>query len=642
MMRNCRPHSIINLLFILVLLFSVPACGKGGQQDSLVSEVVLTSGVDSQSKPVDASNVFTVMAEVIYLSLKVTDAPNNTAVMARLTYLSGEVSSMANSTLYSSTQNTRGTTYLSFAMKPPPGGFPAGSYQVAISANGKEQASVPFSVENLRAQKAQPVIKKFTVDRNTITAGKTVTLSWEVSDATRVTLQPEIGSVDVSGTRSVTPTATATYTLVASNDTGSTKGELIVNVGKALIGDPDLVITELWLEGCMVYYKVKNTGTRDSIPTYTYLYVDDMYPPLGGSSFVAALKPGEERSMQFSSFQWPWCGTSETAGPGGGGAVTVKQALINDFVAKCEKLDSLTAAIGKMNEADRHAQWEETAKQRVQVFDQIYGTDYATVWGLNTRTRGEAADKKFSESVVKMWEFRDALKNLPQDQGSQDAESGGSSWTDYYMTNHTIRACADAKNELEEGDKNNNCTSKNWGILMKYDLLPLAHMAVWLNNSGLAPFFGSEDGAEGGYIKLGDGSLEVIPLKVPGGFTQGYFGYFSTGTRSLGDVNTGPIPVPSAPIKIPPKTKFFARVGLASNAVGSDGVTFKFGLKSSSGDTFFLPVKKMTEPGKFEDWVIDLSDYQGQVVRFVLCVEAGASPDNDFAVWKEARLEQME
>jgi hypothetical protein len=213
----------------------------------------------------------------------------------------------------------------------------------------------------------------------------------------------------------------------------------------------------------------------------------------------------------------------------------------------------------------------------------------------------------------------------------------------FYLTNHTVKACADAKNELEESDKNNNCTSKNWGILWKYDLLPLAHMAVWLNNTGFAPFFGLESSSEGGYIKLGDGSVEVIPLRIPQGFTQGYFGYFSTNMgHSLGAVDTGPTPVPSMPIKIPPKTKFFARVGLSDRAQGSDGVTFSLGLKGPSGDTVFLPGKKMTEPGKFEDWVIDLNDYQGQPVRFVLRVEAGASPDNDFAIWKEARLEQME
>jgi len=598
-MRNCHPHSIINLLFILVLLVSVPACGKSGQQDSLVSEVVLTSGVDSQSKPVDASNVFTVMAEVIYLSLKVTDAPNNTAVMARLTYLSGEVSSMANSTLYSSTQNTRGTAYLSFSMKPPPGGFPAGSYQVTISANGKEQASVPFTVENLKAQKLGPVIKKFTVDRNTIPAGKSVTLSWEVSDATRVTLQPEIGSVDVSGTRSVTPTATATYTLVASNDTGSTKGELIVNVGKALAGDPDLVITELWLEGCMVYYKVKNTGTRDSIPTYTYLYVDDLYPPLGGSSFVAALKPGEERSMQFSSFQWPWCGgTIQDDSKGSGGT------------------DKLSTTVYKvMSNSSAIAQ---------------------PILEINTNASGASAKAPNSQQQSTSI---DQLKAF--DKACQSQESGNVIF-DSVIINHSVKACADAKNDLEESDKNNNCASKNWGILWKYDLLPLAHMATWMSSQGHVPFFGLESNPEGGYIKLSDGSLEMIPPQIPQSWIQGYFGHFFTSAGSAWGVDSGPKFTPNIPIKIPNNTKFIARIGISDRTQGSDGVTFKLGLYGTNDDIIFLPGKTITQPGKFEDWVIDLNDYQGQAVRFVLRVEAGASPDNDFAVWKEARLEQME
>ena len=54
----------------------------------------------------------------------------------------------------------------------------------------------------------------------------------------------------------------------------------------------------------------------------------------------------------------------------------------------------------------------------------------------------------------------------------------------------------------------------------------------------------------------------------------------------------------------------------------------------------FLPGKTMTVPGQFEDWDIDLSDYAGQKAFFVLRVEAGASPTNDFAVWKQARLVQ--
>ena len=48
----------------------------------------------------------------------------------------------------------------------------------------------------------------------------------------------------------------------------------------------------------------------------------------------------------------------------------------------------------------------------------------------------------------------------------------------------------------------------------------------------------------------------------------------------------------------------------------------------------------MTVPGQFETWDIDLSDYEGQKVYFILRVEAGASAVNDFAVWKQAELVQ--
>jgi len=44
----------------------------------------------------------------------------------------------------------------------------------------------------------------------------------------------------------------------------------------------------------------------------------------------------------------------------------------------------------------------------------------------------------------------------------------------------------------------------------------------------------------------------------------------------------------------------------------------------------------------FEDWVVDLKDYEGQVAYIVLRTEAGASADNDFAVWKSGLLQQFE
>ena len=158
--------------------------------------------------------------------------------------------------------------------------------------------------------------------------------------------------------------------------------------------------------------------------------------------------------------------------------------------------------------------------------------------------------------------------------------------------NHQVKVCADAKNEANESNKTNNCMLKIWGILVDYDLLPLAHLAGWKNGSGEVPDFGNESSQSGAYIKMGDGGLEMVPEQVPQGWVQGYWGAFYTDP----DTRTAQ----TAYIKIPAKLHFVATVGLAQNATGSDGVTFKLGLKDMSDTMNFLPGKKMTVPGQFE------------------------------------------
>jgi len=65
-----------------------------------------------------------------------------------------------------------------------------------------------------------PVINSFTANPGSITAGDSSTLSWNVSNATGVTIDPGVGAVDPIGNASVWPAATTLYTLTASNATG--------------------------------------------------------------------------------------------------------------------------------------------------------------------------------------------------------------------------------------------------------------------------------------------------------------------------------------------------------------------------------------------------------------------------------------
>jgi hypothetical protein len=69
-----------------------------------------------------------------------------------------------------------------------------------------------------------------TANDYSISAGDTVTLTWSTTDATTVSLNNGIGSVAASGNTTVSPTATTSYVLTASNTAGTTTSTITVEV----------------------------------------------------------------------------------------------------------------------------------------------------------------------------------------------------------------------------------------------------------------------------------------------------------------------------------------------------------------------------------------------------------------------------
>ena len=67
-----------------------------------------------------------------------------------------------------------------------------------------------------------PVISSFQADPATIAVGASSTLEWKVSGATKVSIDPGIGSVALEGSRAVMPGETIVYTLTAANASGTT------------------------------------------------------------------------------------------------------------------------------------------------------------------------------------------------------------------------------------------------------------------------------------------------------------------------------------------------------------------------------------------------------------------------------------
>jgi len=90
-----------------------------------------------------------------------------------------------------------------------------------------------------------PVITTFLADPQVIDAGGTSTLTWEVSDATTVTINPGVGSVALIGTFVVSPEETTIYTLTASNIAGNVTANVNVTVSSALQKAIDVVVDEI-------------------------------------------------------------------------------------------------------------------------------------------------------------------------------------------------------------------------------------------------------------------------------------------------------------------------------------------------------------------------------------------------------------
>jgi hypothetical protein len=76
----------------------------------------------------------------------------------------------------------------------------------------------------------QPSIASFTAAPSTINIGANSTLSWVVHGAASVSIDNGIGDVSTLTGKSVSPSATTTYTLTATNPAGSVTATATVTV----------------------------------------------------------------------------------------------------------------------------------------------------------------------------------------------------------------------------------------------------------------------------------------------------------------------------------------------------------------------------------------------------------------------------
>ena len=87
------------------------------------------------------------------------------------------------------------------------------------SANQARGSAEALSIETIES----PSIHSFATTHPKISPGQNSTLSWRVSNATRVRIEPDIGPVGALGSRTISPTKTTTYILIAINEAGESR-----------------------------------------------------------------------------------------------------------------------------------------------------------------------------------------------------------------------------------------------------------------------------------------------------------------------------------------------------------------------------------------------------------------------------------
>ena len=93
----------------------------------------------------------------------------------------------------------------------------------------KPIAQAPPPPPPVEQPKPQPTVS-LSADPTSINRGDSSTLSWTSTNATQLTIAPDVGTVNAEGSTKVTPSASTTYTITASGPGGSANATARVTV----------------------------------------------------------------------------------------------------------------------------------------------------------------------------------------------------------------------------------------------------------------------------------------------------------------------------------------------------------------------------------------------------------------------------
>jgi hypothetical protein len=171
------------------------------------------------------------------VTVTVTAAPTTSAVVLRFTAVPTNINSGESSTLSWATQNAVTVTLNGQAVAANGSQVvsPTTTTTYTLTATGTDGRAVSAPAIVTVTAGTVPRVLQFGLNPATINVGGQSQLSWQVENATSVSISPGIGTVDATGSRTVNPTVTTTYVLTATNSQGSVTASATLTIGSVQI-----------------------------------------------------------------------------------------------------------------------------------------------------------------------------------------------------------------------------------------------------------------------------------------------------------------------------------------------------------------------------------------------------------------------
>jgi hypothetical protein len=461
---------------------------------------------------------------------------------------------------------------------------------VASNAAGKTASvTVHVVVSGAPSPSGAPVVNSFGSSPSTISPGGSATLTWTVSNAMSVSIDHGVGSVASTGSTTVSPTATTTYLLTATNASGSTTATTVVAV----------------------------TGTTPTSPPVIVEFVAS--PP--------SIHPGETTMLS-----WRVTGATSVAIDRGIGAVDSIGSAPISITGTTNYTLTASNSFGHVSRVLHIVvnPWPEPGEGGpdlvVTAIAKVTGSGGYRIGYVVTNEGGDASppttSKLYVEGVYK------ASDSVPSLNGGASMNRVFTSWT-YNPTTIAIEVIVDANDDVHEEDEDNNEKAVSVTAEVLADFVEKANLAEWRTGTPSTDIsFGGATNDANGFacyrtsVKLEDGDtyakvLETHPKWVANGWIDGFY------------------PV----LTVPSGAWFVADVGFINGATGTDGVTFRVWFWQDGSDIpNVLDDVDAEYDGDMDRLEINLASIVGRTGRIGLQVLAGPSSSQDWAVWANAKM----